>query len=168
MHGNSQGTINMLLPFVFTIYHNQKGRYQIAPLSVSDHQSGERRIDRTSAWIHPASSNAEERRSFVSTYKQHKAAHVFVQAVSIHSGGADSPAPTLKIEQCQMSDIPVSLVHMTEFRHLKSIFQNGLLCQGGNTSETKLRNMNHFLPIDALLLSQEHNSSNCQRGPCPL
>ena len=63
---HSQGTINMLLLLAFTIFHNQKGRYQVAPLSVSDHQSRERLIDRTSAWIHPASSNAEERQSFVS------------------------------------------------------------------------------------------------------
>ena len=54
-----------------------------------------------------------------------------------------------------MSDIPDSLVYMTEFRHLKSIFQNGLLPGGGNTPGAELRNVNHFLPINALLLKHE-------------
>ena len=66
---HSQGTINMLLPLAFTIFFNQKGRYQIAPLSVADHQSGEKLIDRASAWIHPASSNTEERKLYTNSIK---------------------------------------------------------------------------------------------------
>ena len=44
---------------------------------------------------------------------------------------------------------------MTEFRNLKSIVKHGLLPGGGNVSGTKQRNVNNFLPIDALLLAHE-------------
>ena len=45
---------------------------------------------------------------------------------------------------------------MTEYRHVRSIQQYGLLPGGGNTAGNKQRNMNHFLPIDGLLVSYEH------------
>ena len=45
---------------------------------------------------------------------------------------------------------------MTEYRHIRSIQQYGLLPGGGNIAGNKQRNMNHFLPIDGLLVSYEH------------
>ena len=99
---------------------------------------------------------AEDRKELADLYKQFKAAHVFVQAVSSHSGEADIPAAALKIQRCQLSDMPDTLVHMTEYRHLRSILQYGLLPGGGNIAGNKQRNMNHFLPINGLLLSHEH------------
>ena len=52
--------------------------------------------------------------------------------------------------------MPDTLVHMTEYRHLRSIWQHGLLPGGGNVVGSKQRDMNHFLPINGLLLSHEH------------
>ena len=98
---------------------------------------------------------AEDRKELAQLYKQFRAAHVFVQAVSGHSGGAEAPIAGLKIPKCQLSDMPDTLVHMTEYRHVRSI-QHGLLPGGGNTAGNKQRNMNHFLPIDGLLVSYEH------------
>ena len=87
-----------------------------------------------------------------------------VQAVSSHSGEADIPASALKIQHCQLSDIPDTLVHMTECRHLRSILQCGLLPGGGDIAGNKQRNMNHFIPINGLLLSHEHaHPANCER-----
>ena len=97
---------------------------------------------------------ATDRKELAEIYKQFKAAHVFVQAVSSHSGGAEIPAATLKIQRCQPSDMPDTLVHMTEYRHIRSIKQYGLLPGGGDGS--KQRDMNHFLPIDGLIVSYEH------------
>ena len=97
---------------------------------------------------------ATDRKELAEIYKQFKAAHVFVQAVSSHSGGAEIPAATLKIQHCQPSDMPDTLVHMTEYRHIRSIKQYGLLPGGGDGS--KQRDMNHFLPIDGLIVSYEH------------
>ena len=148
--------VNMLLPLAFTIMFNQKGRYQIGILSTSDYNKGEKLIGRPEAWIHPAGMTAEDRKELADLYKQFKAAHVFVQAVSSHSGEADIPAAALKIQKCQLSDMPDTLVHMTEYRHLRSILQYGLLPGGGNIAGNKRRNMNHFLPINGLLLSHEH------------
>ena len=45
---------------------------------------------------------------------------------------------------------------MTEYRHLRSILQYGVLPGGGNITGNKQRNMNHFIPINGLLLSHEH------------
>ena len=99
---------------------------------------------------------AEDRKEPSQLYKQFRAAHVFAQAVSSHSGGAEAPISGLKIPKCQLSDMPDTLVHMTEYRHVRSIQQYGLLTGGGNTAGNKQRNMNHFLPIDGLLVSYEH------------
>ena len=44
---------------------------------------------------------------------------------------------------------------MTEYRHLRSIWQYGLLPGGGDVVGSKQRDMNH-LPINGLLLSHEH------------
>ena len=52
--------------------------------------------------------------------------------------------------------MPDTLVHMTEYRHIRSIQQYGLLPGGGNIAGNNQRNMNHFLPIDGLLVSYEH------------
>ena len=64
---------------------------------------------------------AEDRKELAQLYKQFRAAHVFVQAVSGHSGGAEAPIAGLKIPKCQLSDMPDTLVHMTEYRHVRSI-----------------------------------------------
>lgn len=101
----------------------------------------------TGDWVHPASTTAEERKTLVSKYKNFKAAHVFVQAVSSHSGGADIPA-AMKKELCEMSDIPERLVHMTEFRHMAYSLLEEIAQEH--------RHVNHFLPIDSLLLKHEH------------
>ena len=93
--------VNMLLPLAFTIMFNQKGRYQVGILSTSDYNKGERFIGSPEAWIHPAGMTADERKELADLYKQFKAAHVFVQAVSSHSGGADIPAASLKIQHGQ-------------------------------------------------------------------
>ena len=45
---------------------------------------------------------------------------------------------------------------MTEYRHVRSIKQYGLLPGGVSTAGNKQRNMNQFLPIDGLLVSYEH------------
>ena len=135
--------------------YNQKGRYQVGILSTSEHQQGARFINKPEAWIHPAGMTAEDRKELSQLYKQFKAAHVFVQAVSGHSGDAAAPTAGLKIPHCQLSDMPDTLVHMTEYRHIRSI-QHGLLPGGGNIAGNKQRNMNHFLPIDGLLVSYEH------------
>ena len=90
---------------------------------------------------------AEDRKELAQLYKQYRAAHVFVQAVSSLSGEASAPIAGLKIPKCQLSDM-ATLVHMTEYRHIRSIQQYGLLPGGGNTAGNKQRNMNHFLPID--------------------
>ena len=148
--------INLLLPLAITIMHNQKGRYQVGILSASEHQQGERFINKPEAWIHPAGMTAEDRKELSQLYKQFKAAHVFAQAVSSHSGDAAAPIAGLKIPRCQLSNMPDTLVHMTEYRHIRSIQQYGLLPGGGNTAGNKQRNMNHFLPIDGLLVSYEH------------
>ena len=148
--------INLLLPLAITIMYNQKGRYQVGILSTSDHQKGERFVSSPSSWIHPAGMTAEDRKELAQLYKQFRAAHVFVQAVSSHSGGAEAPVAGLKIPKCQLSDMPDTLVHMTEYRHIRSILQYGLLPGGGSTRGNKQRNMNHFLPIDGLLVSYEH------------
>ena len=148
--------INLLLPLAITIMYNQKGRYQVGILSTSDHQKGERFVSSPGEWIHPAGMTAEDRKELAQLYKQFRAAHVFVQAVSSHSGGAEAPITGLKIPKCQLSDMPDTLVHMTEYRRVRSIQQYGLLCGGGNTAGNKQRNMNHFLPIDGLLVSYEH------------
>ena len=99
---------------------------------------------------------AEDRKELAQLYKQFRAAHVFVQAVSSHSGGAEAPITGLKIPKCHLSDMPDTLVHMTEYRHIRSILQYGLLPGGGSTAGNEQRNMNHFLPIDGLLVSYEH------------
>ena len=148
--------INLLLLLAITIMYNQKGRYQVGILSTSDHQKGERFVSSPEAWIHPAGMTAENRKELSQPYKQFKAAHVFAQAVSSHSGGAAAPIAGLKIPKCQLSDMPDTLVHMTEYRHIRSIQQYGLLPGGGNTASNKQHNMNHFLPIDGLLVSYEH------------
>ena len=148
--------INLLLPLAITIMYNQKGRYQVGILSTSDHQKGERFVSNPSQWLHPAGMTAEDRKELAQLYKQFRAAHVFVQAVSGHSGEAPAPTAGLKIENCQLSDMPDTLVHMTEYRHIRSILQYGLLPGGGNAAGSKQRNMNHFLPIDGLLVSHEH------------
>ena len=148
--------INLLLPLAITIMYNQKGRYQVGILSTSDHQKGERFVSNPSDWIHPAGMTAEDRKELAQLYKQYRAAHVFVQAVSSHSGDAAAPIAGLRIPKCQLSDMPDTLVHMTEYRHVRSIQQYGLLPGGGNTAGNKQRNMNHFLPIDGLLVSYEH------------
>ena len=147
--------INLLLPLAITIMYNQKGRYQIGILSTSDHQKGERFVGSPEAWIHPAGMTAEDRRELAQLYKQFRAAHVFVQTVSGHSGDAAAPTAGLKISKCQLSDMPDTLVHMTEYRHVRSIQQYGLLPGGGNIVG-KQRDMNHFLPIDGLMVSYEH------------
>ena len=149
--------INLLLPLAITIMYNQKGRYQVGILSTSDHQMGEKFVSNPSQWIHPAGMTAEDRKELAQLYKQYRAAHVFAQAVSSHSGGAATPLTGLKIPKCQLSDMPDTLVHMTEYRHVRSIKQYGLLPGGVSTAGNKQRNMNHFLPIDGLLVSYEHN-----------
>ena len=146
--------INLLLPLAITIMYNQKGRYQVGILSTSDHQKGERFISKPETWIHPTGMTVEDRKELSKLYKQFRAAHVFVQAVSSHSGDAAAPITGLKIPKCQLSDMPDTLVHMTEYRHVRSIQQYGLLPGGGTGN--KQRNMNHFLPIDGLLVSYEH------------
>ena len=89
--------VNMLLRLAFTIlFINPIGRYQIGILSTSDYK-GEKLIGRPEAWIHPAGMTAEDRKELAELYKQFKAAHVFVQAASSHSGEADIPAAALKI-----------------------------------------------------------------------
>lgn len=118
---HSLETVNMLIPLAFTLVHNMKGRYQLGILSTAAHQRGEKLVDSRDAWIRPTGITVEERKALASKYKQFKAARVFVQAVSGHSGAADIPPEALKIEVCQLSDLPDSLVHMTEFRHLRSI-----------------------------------------------
>ena len=67
----------MLLPFAPTLLYNQKGWYQVGILSMTDHQNGEKLIDRPSAWIHPTGITVEERKALASQYKQFKGAHVF-------------------------------------------------------------------------------------------
>ena len=52
--------------------------------------------------------------------------------------------------------MPDTLVHMTEYRHLRSILQYGLLRGGGNVVGNEQRDVNHFLPFNGLLLSHEH------------
>ena len=71
-------------------------------------------------------------------------------------GGAEAPITGLKIPKCQLSDMPDTLVHMTEYRYVRSIQQYGLLPGGSNTDSNKQRNMNHFLPINELFVSYEH------------
>ena len=148
--------INLLLPLAITIMYNQKGRYQVGILGTSDHQKGERFVSNPSQWIHPAGMTAADRKELAQLYKQFRAAHVFAQAVSSHLGGAAAPVTGLKIPKCQLSDMPDTLVHMTEYRHVRSIMQYGLLPGGVSTAGNKQRNMNHFLPIDGLLVSYEH------------
>ena len=107
--------INLLLPLAITIMYNQKGRYQVGILSTSDHQKGERFVSSPSDWIHPAGRTAEDRKELAQLYKQYRAAHVFAQAVSSHSGDAAAPIAGLRIPKCQLSDMPDTLVHMTEY-----------------------------------------------------
>ena len=113
--------VNMLLPLAITIMYNQKGRYQVGILSTSEYQKGERFIGKPEAWIHPAGMTAEDRKELSQLYKQFKAAHVFAQAVSSHSGDAAAPIAGLRIPHCQLSDTPDTLVHMTEYRRIRSI-----------------------------------------------
>ena len=105
--------INMLLPLAFTLMYNQKGRYQIGVLSMTDHQKGEKLIVRPETWVHPTGVTVDDRKELAAMYKQFKAAHVFVHAVSSHSGEV-TPAAAVKFQHCQLFDILDSLVHMTE------------------------------------------------------
>ena len=93
--------VNMLLPLAITIMYNQKGRYQVGILSTSEYQKGERFIGKPEAWIHPAGMTAEDRKELSQLYEQFKAAHVFAQAVSSHSGDAAAPIAGLRIPHCQ-------------------------------------------------------------------
>ena len=45
---------------------------------------------------------------------------------------------------------------MTEYRHVRSIMQYGLLPGGVSTAGNEQRDMNHFLPIYGLLVSYEY------------
>ena len=65
--------INVLLPLAFTILHNSKGRYQIAVLSTSDHQKGEKLIGKPEAWIHPTGMTVDDAKNlpaFINSSRQ--------------------------------------------------------------------------------------------------
>ena len=77
--------------------------------STTDHQKGEKLIGSLEAWIRPTGMTVDDRKELASIYKQF--VFLFKPFPAIQAGEADIPASALKIQHCQLSDMPDTLVH---------------------------------------------------------